>query len=290
MKKVLLATTALAMTAGVASAEVTLSGYAEMGIVGGKNAPEAQFHQDIEVTFGMSLETSNGLTFGASIDLDETDVAAGDDSGTTVYMSGAFGTLTMGDTDGAFDWAMTDVGMGTSITDDHTSHVGYSGNSGLDGSQDGQVLRYEYAFGKVGVAASAELDDTGSDDVFGLGATYDADVVKVGLGYQDNGTNSIMGLSVSGEVSGVKYAVNYSDLDANGTHMGLGVGYTTGALMLHANYGVYESTAGVKTDGVGLAANYDLGGGAVVMAGYGSDLSSAAGNQDQFSVGVGLSF
>lgn len=279
------------MTAGVASAEVTLSGYAEMGIVGGKAATEAKFHQDVEVTFGMSLETSNGLTFGANIDLDETDVPNnGDLSGTTVYMSGAFGTLTMGDTDGAFDWAMTDVGMGTSITDDHTSHVGYSGNSGLDGTLDKQVLRYEYAFGKVGVAASAMLDDAGSDNVFGLGATYDADVVKVGLGYQDNGVDSILGLSVSGEVSGVKYAVNYSDLDTDGTHMGLGIGYTTGALMLHANYGVYESTAGVKTDGVGLAANYDLGGGAVVMAGYGSDLSSAAGNQDQFSVGVGLSF
>lgn len=35
MKKVLFATTALVATAGVAAAEVSLSGYAEIGIVGG---------------------------------------------------------------------------------------------------------------------------------------------------------------------------------------------------------------------------------------------------------------
>lgn len=279
------------MSAGVASAEVSISGYAEMGIVGGDAVGDTQFHQDIEVTFGMSLETSNGLTFGASIDLDETDVPDhGDLTGTTVYMSGAFGTLTMGDTDGALDWAMTETGMGTSMNDDHTSHAGYSGNSSLDG-QDGQVLRYEYAFGKVGVAASAILDDAGNDDIFGLGATYDADVVKLGLGYQDDGTDAALGLSVSGEASGVQYVANYSDLDSDGTHMGLGLGYTTGALMLHANYGVFETNAGVKTDGFGLAANYDLGGGAVVMAGYGSDMDgSVAGNQNSYSLGVGLSF
>ena len=39
-----------------------------------------------------------------------------------------------------------------------------------------------------------------------------------------------------------------------------------------------------------IATSYDLGGGAVVMAGYGSDTAAAAGNQSQYSIGLGLSF
>jgi len=295
MKKVLLATTALTMSAGVAFAEVSISGYAEMGIVGESSTDATQFHQDIEVTFGMSTETDSGLTFGANIDLDETNVAAWDDSGTTVYMKGSFGNLTMGDTDGAFDFAMTETGMGTAMTDDHTSHAGYSGNSGHDGGYEGQVLRYDYSFGQAAVAVSLEMDDSGADgdNVIGLGGTYDAGVAKIGLGYQDDGTDAIMGLSVSGEASGFQYVANYSDLDSAGTHMGVGVGYTTGALMVHANYGVFETDAGVETDGFGAAVNYDLGGGAVVMAGYGSDVDGDADGTydgDQFSFGLGLSF
>jgi len=295
MKKVLLATTALTMSAGVAFAEVSISGYAEMGIVGGSNSAATQFHQDIEVTFGMSTETDSGLTFGAKIDLDETDVAAWDDSGTTVYMKGSFGNLTMGDTDGAFDFAMTETGMGTAMSDDHTSHVGYSGNGGHDGTWEGQVLRYDYSFGQAAVAVSLEMDDSGADgdNIIGLGGTYDAGVAKIGLGYQDDGADTIMGLSVSGEASGFQYVANYSDLDSAGTHMGVGVGYTTGALMVHANYGVFETDAGVETDGFGAAVNYDLGGGAVVMAGYGSDVDGDADGTydgDQFSFGLGLSF
>jgi len=288
MKKVLLATTALTMSASVAFAEVKISGYAEMGIAGGANLLDGtQFHQDVEVSFGMSTETDSGLTFGANIDLDETDVTSWEHSGTTVYMKGSFGNLTMGDTDGAFDFAMTETGMGTAMTDDHTSHAGYSGNSGHDGTYDGQVLRYDYSFGQAAVAVSLEMDDrtesvsvAGSgDNVVGIGATFDAGVAKIGVGYQDDGSDQIMGVSVSGEASGFQYVANYSDLDTDGTHMGLGLGYTTGALMLHANYGVFEDSAGVETDGFGAAVNYDLGGGAVVMAGYGSDMDGLGAEQ-----------
>ncbi len=48
------------------------------------------------MTFSMSGETDSGLSFGAAIDLDETNVAPLDDSGTTVFVSGAFGKLTIG--------------------------------------------------------------------------------------------------------------------------------------------------------------------------------------------------
>jgi outer membrane protein OmpU len=79
MKKVLFATTALIATAGVAAADITLSGSAEMGIVGGDTLSSAaalvrrdtQVHTDIDVTFSMSGQTDSGLSFGANIDLDD---------------------------------------------------------------------------------------------------------------------------------------------------------------------------------------------------------------------------
>ena len=72
MKKILFASTALVATAGVAAAEVTISGYAEMGIFNPSTEDaETQFFTDLDVTFTMSGEADNGLVFGATIDLDE---------------------------------------------------------------------------------------------------------------------------------------------------------------------------------------------------------------------------
>ena len=62
MKHILMATTALVTTAGIASADITLSGWAEMGMVGG-NGGETEFHQDIDVTFKMSGETDGAPGF-----------------------------------------------------------------------------------------------------------------------------------------------------------------------------------------------------------------------------------
>jgi outer membrane protein OmpU len=167
MKKVLFATSALVASTGFAAADVSLSGYAEMGIVGG-NSTETQFHQDIELTFGMSGTTDNGLTFGASIQLDEAAWSDdSDDGGTAVFISGSMGTLTLGDTDGAMDWAMTEagnMGNGGSIADNETDHGGYLG-SYLDGSEDNQVLRYNHSVGDLGIAVSMEADQNGARDL-----------------------------------------------------------------------------------------------------------------------------
>ena len=176
MKKLFLATTALSISVGCASAQgVEITGSAEMGIIGGDSVGDTfQFHTDIDVTFTFTGETDNGLTFGGSIDLDESDGSGGSVSslafgnttqgGETIFLSGSFGTVTMGDTDGAFDWALQELGALGSIDDSHTAHLGYNGNSGLDGRYDGQIVRYDYSFGDFAFAVSVELDDAGVGD------------------------------------------------------------------------------------------------------------------------------
>ena len=166
MKKVLFATTALVATAGVASADVAISGYAEMGVFGGSGGTVTQFMQDVDVRFALSGETDGGITFGAGVDLDE--VASNvdvDDAGVAVFISGDFGTLTLGDTDGGFDAGMQEVNAGSpgSIRDDETGHRGYSGNSGLDGVYDGQILSYSYSVSSFTIIASLEMDDGRTD-------------------------------------------------------------------------------------------------------------------------------
>ena len=326
MKKVLLASTALAMTAGMAAADVSLSGYAEIGVK--DNGEEIVFHNDFDVKFTLSGETETGLVFGATIDLDEVSDGIDDDANkSSVFISGDFGTITMGDTDGAFDWALSEIAWGSAIADDHSSHAGWNGNSGLDGGLDGQVARYDYSFGDFGVALSAEIGDGTADGIYGIGARYSGDLggvsLGVGLGYQDGdfeldgiegaadivGDASIYGLSIAADFdAGFSVRVNVSQLDgdiAGGgtgfdwTHYGIGARYAFDALSVEANYGAFDGSidgeGDFDADGWGVAVNYDLGGGAVAMFGYGSGTDFALEGTDldsveTWSLGLGLSF
>ena len=343
MKKILFASTALVAFTGAAAADVALSGRAEMGVYNPAGAASWQFFTDIDVTFTMTGETDNGLTFGASDDLDEggnaqsgpapanaagVAVVAGnqatqnnsDDGGATIFISGSFGTVTMGDTDGALDWALTEagnVGNPGSIADDETSHAGYFG-SYHDGGNDGQILRWDYTSGDFGVAISLE-DDNGSRAAntnlgYAVGLKYNIDlggtVVALGVGYQERADAAgitakpkAAGVSASATLAnGFSAGITYTKLGSTAVgpagaatpvdnHVGLGLGYTSGAISVHANYGKFSGTTGTPDrSGVGLSAAYDLGGGAVVHAGYGQGKVGNGPTSKTASLGLGLSF
>lgn len=254
MKNILFASTALVAFGGAAAADVAISGSAEIGIFGGKTAAgattEMQFHTDIDVNFSMSGETDNGLSFGASIDLDETDggtcdldgaddtINNADDATSCDASAGAFNAATqggetyfvafgnarldMGDTDGAFDAAMIEVNLvGGSINDAETAHAGFNGNAGLDGTFDGQIARFSYTTAGFTGHASVELDDSGAGDaVFGLGVRYGTDLggatVNVGAGYQS--TNSATGAANTGRTI---WGVSASAAMTNGLQAGV---------------------------------------------------------------------
>jgi outer membrane protein OmpU len=360
MKKVLFATTALVATAGVAAADVSLSGSAEMGIKD-SSTTDIEFHTDIAITFTLSGQTDNGLSFGASVGLEEAQggIETDIEDDFSVFMSGDFGTITMGDTDGALDWAVTEVGMAGSIADDHTSHAGYSGNGGfnlnslvtgfttdgatgagigLDGFYDGQILRYNHTIGSFGFAASLEIADDrtldeedlgvlafGSEDlavdlgaVFGVGMKYSENGLSLGLGYQMAGVDIndagnaetidfwSVAASAGYEIDGFNIVANIGrtemdvslDEEVDGTyrvdHIALGASYTMDAVTVAANWGQYTyDVAGegsFSESGFGLAANYDLGGGAVAQIGYGHSNNFEADDAHSWSLGVAMSF
>lgn len=322
MKKVLFATTALVASAGIAAAQdvgVALSGSAEMGIIGGDNI-DLQFHTDIDVTFSMSGTTDNGLTFGASIDLDESDgsgscslpggagnlgvtcsVSGGSaafgntgQGGESIFLSGDFGTITMGDTDGGFDWALQEALAGGGSINSDEEHGGYNGNGGLDGTYDGQIARYDYSFGDFAFAASVEIDDSGTNDpVFGVGVKYSGDLggvnLGVGIGYQTTDSavsDDAMGISLDAKFdNGLRAIMNYSEVN-NVEHMAIALGYSFDAVSLGVNYAEFDG----GNSGFGLAAAYDLGGGAAIQFGYGNTDLAGGGSTDSYSLGVSMSF
>jgi len=371
MNKLLLASTALVASTTFAMADVDLSGFAEMGIFGGEASDgtsiDTQFHTDIDVTFSMSGETDAGLTFGASVDLDESigdnnaDDGLGesaatrddsDDGGATIFVSGSLGTLTMGDTDGALDFAMTEAIIGSSLGDNH-EHAGYYGNNGLDGTFDDQVARYDYSFGDFAIAVSAEIDDdpdtleidtngdgilddaaddfaqVENDTILGIGAKYNGEFAGIsfgaGIGYQQLGMNvavdtdgdginddiddmdsSVIGASLSLNMeNGIQAILNYSSFDESflggfedagllDSHFGVAVGYEFGSFLVAVNYGKFDFEDGGDNSGIGVIANYDLGGGAELQAGYGRNEINRDDLDDQeydtYSFGIAMAF
>ncbi|AUH65207.1 porin [Paracoccus zhejiangensis] len=234
MKKVLFATTALVMTAGVASAEIALSGDARMGLVYDGN--DAQFASRARVRFTATGETDSGLSYGASFRVDHERAAqrAGNGTRGAVYVSGTYGKLSMGDVASASEMAVGDLyGVGYTGGDfygnlNEPSYLTADGNN-LD---QGPNILYEYSISGVNVFASAT---DGSDDPWGPA-----------YGEGDNSTDSDLAWSL-----GASYEGTFS----NGTYnVGLGYGkhgdqkeivvggeVTSGAFMAKAFYADYKN-------------------------------------------------
>ncbi|TCO69600.1 porin [Rhodovulum euryhalinum] len=335
MKKVLFATTALVATAGIAAAEITFSGYAEMGVVGGgddsigfaqegANNATTQFHNDLMLKFSASTETDMGVTVGVSTEIQKAEGEANGNFGadnTAMFISGSFGTLTMGEIDGAADYRLTEnSGNPGTIGDDETIHAGFNFGYG-DAAYDNQILRYDYNFGDFGFSVSTELDDSGArDDGFAVGVNYNTQMTGVdlglGLAYQEAELNGVWapgylddygyaaaagdmdlwGLSLTADFqNGFVGGLTYTSYDFTGNddadHWSISMGYEINAWSFHANYGEYDWDVSNDASGYGLVVAYDLGGGASVHAGYGdSDIDNTAGDFETWSLGLAMKF
>lgn len=272
MKKVLLATSILAASAGFAAAEVAVSGSARMGLI--SDGDDTYFSSRVRVKFTMSGETDGGLSFGASVRADQSGQGGGFpnvmNNDSTVYISGAFGKLTFGDNDTA---ANTLVGQ--------VSAVGFTGLSSLNEvSYLGQVdtsMLYEYSAGALSFALSAGQMNTGYDE-YSVAVKYATDAFSVALGYENSDGDSAISLGGSatfGAITGKLVVIDYDNYD---TDFALSVDYVAGPTTVTAFYRDYYEV-------FGIGASYDLGGGAAVKGGIITD-----GDDQAFDIGVTMSF
>ncbi len=207
MKKILLATTMLTATAGIASAEMSVTGTARMGVVSdvvttysniteegydSTSSVQAAFSSRFRVIFTGSGTTDGGLTFGATARADNSPIGLSFDSTSdlivgggatgnrwqtagTVYLAGSFGTLTMGDTGNAADDLVGQV-----------AYVGYTSLNSWNeiGNLDRDLTGVEYSYSMNGFTvalgagqtyspAANFLDATGTLDPADVQALYD---------------------------------------------------------------------------------------------------------------------
>lgn len=276
MKKFLLATSILAASAGFAAAEVAVSGSARMGIIYDE-VNEAQFSSRVRVSFGMSGTTDGGLEFGASVRADQSGQGGTANGDSTVFIKGAFGKLTMGDTGNAPDslvGQVSGVGYGAGLLDGKAD-IGFLGGNAATGVQ------YEYSTGAITVALG--MGQAGSaNDYMSVAAKYAADAYSVALGYEDSTAGDVLSLSGSATFGAATVKVKAAD-DSRKADVGyaLSVDYTTGAATITA---FYADDNAVDAN-IGLGVSYDLGGGAAVKAGVGSVAGVTAAE-----VGVTMSF
>ena len=137
MKKILLATSILAGTAGLAAAEVSLSGSARMGLLQDFGDVDTGFTSRARVVFTLSGESDAGFSFGASFRADNADEANDDGSAGSVFLSSEYGKLSMGDVDGAALSAVGHIdGVGLTGLSDLNESI-FIANGGLEDNADG---------------------------------------------------------------------------------------------------------------------------------------------------------
>lgn len=278
MKKLLLATSALTLMAGAASAEIALSGSARMGLTFSDTTAgsSTQFSSRVRIVFTASGETDSGLSFGASMRADQnggnSDGTANGDS--TVFISGAFGKLTMGDVGGAADALVGQV-----------SGVGYGPNDSLQEidflGTTKTAAYYEYSTGAFTFGLGAGQLDTATTDnanELNVGVKYSGGAYSVALGYETSDSSDVISLGGSATFGSATIKARASDSDTAGadTAYAVSLDYAIGATTLTAFYTNFGNTSTgdittLSTTGdtvhYGIGAAYDLGGGATVAGG-----------------------
>ena len=233
----------------------------------------------------------------------------------SVFISGDFGTLTMGDVSGAPEAAVGDVsGVGLTGLGDINEMTYLSNASATSRS----AMRYDYSFGDFGVHISADnpvaypgiADLRTENETYGVAVTYSGDLFSAGLGYETrDGTrgttgsaNGVRDLGVTGDhiIGGVsvdfagatlKAIYGMADISIAGAdseeydQYGVSIDYTFDATTVTAFYTGGDEE--LKEEGYGLGVSYDLGGGAAVKGGY---VKSETRDEDAFDFGVSLSF
>src|SRR6056297_940820 len=265
MKKVLLASTALLLTAGFASAQsIELSGDANAGLKydeDGDLVPggdELTVHNEINMTIAGSGSTDTGLTFGAFLTIDETDGL--DDA--EVFVSGVFGTVTVGRIDHATDsLGIADIGFDGIGLDDHAEQY----KNATAGAPD---ILYSYSAAGLTFSASAEIE---GDESYAVAVEYAAQGFSGGIGYiTDNNEDNLFGIGSNETITVV-------------------AGYAQGPLSINGMYSDWNGGSAPSGQGYGVDVSYDVAG-ATITAAYANaqDISAGSGLGDSYGIGFAV--
>jgi outer membrane protein OmpU len=299
MKKVLLSTTALVFAAGMASAEMSMSGSAEIvyGNFGTGTAAGGDAAYSAGTDVDITMSGGNGdISYSASIELDEGGVAQGP-------VSLAMGGLTIvHDADGLDDLTVEGAdGEDDEVADMKISYAmgGLSASIAMDNDTDDTATVIGYS--ADGMSATVTMTDQAGAETTELDVTYTAGAMTLSAGSDDadawdvavdydmgNGTTVGFGTdsdevsSVSASTSVGAIALSVSQEFGEGDATTLSASYSAGGMSFavasdSGNAGKFGDEAETV-----LSVGYDLGGGAA--------LAAKANDQDEVEVKLSFSF
>lgn len=289
MKKVLFATTALIATAGMAAADVSVSGSGRFGIVynnqsafGVKGtASKTKVEKRVSINLDGSGSTDGGLDFGARIrlrsDEGETNSSV---AGGNIWMGNDMFRVTIGNTDGALinriGYFQGSVGLTGLHWANLSSNIGsaarFAINTYSSNADAGDVVRVDFNIGGFGVSLSA---DQSASKVAGSGGyapagtsgsetaiavSYNFGDWNVAAGYGKNINNAVtsaaetdmFSVSAAGNIGDFGVGIQYSDLETVGNKVTLNGSYNFGETTVTA-FVAKTSEDTVGSAGIGAA-------------------------------------
>ncbi|WP_426033760.1 porin [Cypionkella sp. TWP1-2-1b2] len=316
MKKILLSTTLLALTAGAATAEVTLSGSGRFGLDFNENrVNEVQLAYRLRINVDAKFEADNGVTYGGRIRFQNANGTAIQDTGgvrtaaefspAMLYVEASGVRVEVGNANTAFD----------SVALMYNPEIGFQGRS--FGDPQGDYYSFSsgpYALNRVGIYAaysysgvnlkvsyiqfdqtipSDDLSDNG--DELSVAADFTTGQFTVAAAYADQGAgrdgNYLTFIGAAYKINDVaNVGLNYNDngLSDLGKTITLYGNYTINGITLA---GYVTDSDGANTLGedfdtaYGIGASYDLGGATLAGA-----IESGFDGGMQGDLGVSMSF
>ncbi len=286
MKKVLLATTILGMSAGFAAAEIAFTGEATAGFAS-VNGADYESYTSFELSVAATAESDSGLSFGASFDViaGKTFDFDGDSSSFTDEEDGIFGAPSV--------FVSGDFGKVEFAVDGYADYN--------DDDSDFHDIEYTHSIGDFSIGLRADVDGVG-DPAPDAGDGVDAGEYSVQLGYAVSGIelglnydslNETYDVSASYETGALTFGLGYDDAEvttvsvdysANGISAGIEAD-SNDEYTLSAGYEANGLSLGVETDQDSVwevTAGYDLGGGLELEAGIHQSESAFVGAKMAF--------
>lgn len=295
MKKVLLATTAVVLSAGVAAADVAISGNARMGLQYDKSAVnKTTIEKRMTINIDATTESSSGITFGARLRIRSNEGALAGGNGARVFLQTNGFELAMGNINGAIDsmpgiydsevglTALADAGVVVNTVAHGFVYDGYSSNGigaeGVEAIYTAGAFTGHISYSEPGLSNGVVANKHAA----AYGAyTFNDWTVALGAQKSSDSTEDLVVLTVGGKIG--DYGVGFAAADNDGTaKIALNGSATFGATTVNGFIADDESGSELA---LGLGVTYDLGG-AAVMGGVERD---ATGNT-RADLGVSFSF
>lgn len=249
MKKVLLATTALALSAGVASAEITLSGDGYVGVSG--TTDDLNYDSRFQLNVDGSVESDSGVSVSARFRIRTEEDNAAVASAPRINVTAGGLTLSFGNTDSAIRARSNPWGSCVGNLGDYCAYNVIGGGFSSTDGENADRVRLDYAAGDFVVSASSSF--SGEDVELGVSATMSG--INANVGYKmDGDTDAAYVVDVNGAFGSVNAGLRYGDA-GTGAEASIYGNTTFGA----TTASVYLSNDDADAWGVGMS--HDLGGG-----------------------------